>query len=67
MLFSYKAIDASGRNVFGRADAANLLELEQRVRRMGLDLVVGAPAKGKLRAVRAGVRRQDLIQFCFHL
>ena len=67
MLYSYKAIDASGRNVFGRADAMNLFELEQRVRRMGLDLVVGAPAKDKLRAVRTSVRRQDLIHFCFHL
>ena len=65
MLYSYKAIDAAGRNVFGRADAANLLELEQRVRRMGLDLIVGAPARGK--SAGAGARRPDLIQFCFHL
>jgi type IV pilus assembly protein PilC len=67
VLYAYKAIDASGRNVFGRADATNLVELEQRVRRMGLDLVVGAPAKRKLPAGGAGVRRQDLIQLCFHL
>jgi type IV pilus assembly protein PilC len=68
VLYAYKAIDATGRNVFGRADAANLFDLEQRVRRMGLDLIVGAPARGKTRAVaRAAVRRQDLIHFCFHL
>jgi len=66
VLYAYKAIDASGQSVFGRADAANLLELEQRVRRMGLDLVVGAPARSKPRA-GAGVQRPDLIQFCFHL
>ncbi|MGH8675970.1 MAG: type II secretion system F family protein [Burkholderiales bacterium] len=67
-LYSYKAIDAVGKNVFGRADAANLVDLEQRVRRMGLDLVVGAPAKRKGRpSARSGVRRQDLIHFCFHL
>ena len=66
MLFSYKAIDASGRSVFGRADAASLVELEQRVRRMGLDLVIGAPARGKPGAA-AAIRRPDLIQFCFHL
>ena len=65
VLYSYKAIDAAGRSVFGRADAANLLELEQRVRRMGLDLIVGAPARGI--GARAAVRRPDLIQFCFHL
>ncbi|HEV8094326.1 MAG TPA: type II secretion system F family protein [Burkholderiales bacterium] len=68
VLYSYKAIDAAGRNVFGRADAANVFDLEQRVRRMGLDLVIGAPARGKARAgARAAVRRQDLIHFCFHL
>ena len=65
MLFSYKAIDAAGRKVFGRADATNLLELEQRVRRMGLDLIVGSPARSK--GGGAAVRRPDLIQFCFHL
>ena len=65
VLYSYKAIDAAGRNVFGRADAADLLELEQRVRRMGLDLIVGAPARGK--GAGAAVRRPDLIQFSFHL
>jgi type IV pilus assembly protein PilC len=68
VLYSYKAIDAAGRNVFGRAGAANLLDLEQRIRRMGLDLVVGAPARGKARAgARAAAHRQDLIHFCFHL
>jgi type IV pilus assembly protein PilC len=68
VLYSYKAIDAAGRNVFGRANAANLFDLEQRIRRMGLDLVIGAPARGKSRAgARAAVRRQDLIHFCFHL
>ena len=66
--YAYKAIDAAGRSVFGRVDAANLSDLEQRVRRIGLDLVTGAPARGKSRsAARAGVRRQDLIHFCFHL
>jgi len=66
VLYAYKAIDASGQSVFGRADAANLLELEQRVRRMGLDLIVGAPARARSRAIPA-VRRRDLIHFCFHL
>ena len=68
MLYAYKAIDASGRSVLGRADAANLHDLEQRVRRMGLDLVVGAPARGRsASAAHASKRRQDRIHFCFHL
>ena len=68
MLYAYKAIDASGRSVLGRADAANLHDLEQRVRRMGLDLVVGAPARGRsASAAHASIRRKDRIHFCFHL
>ena len=66
-LYSYKAIDAVGKSVFGRAEALNLPDLEQRVRRMGLDLVVGAPAKQKRGVARSAVRKQDLLHFCFHL
>lgn len=67
-LFSYKAIDAVGKSVFGRVDALNLFDLEQRLGRMGLDLVTGAPARRKSRLIGGGkVKRQDLINFCFHL
>ncbi len=67
-LFSYKAVDAQGRNVAGRVEAVNLFDLEQRLARMGLDLVVGAQSSQRSRLV-AGRRisRQDLINFCFHL
>jgi len=67
-LFSYKAIDASGKNVLGRVEAVNLFDLEQRLGRMGLDLVNGAPTGRRAGLVR-GLRipRQDLINFCFHL
>src|SRR4030088_1759975 len=67
-LFSYKAIDASGKNVLRRVEAVNLFELEQRLGRMGLDLVNGAPAGRRAGLVRGlKVPRQDLINFCFHL
>jgi type IV pilus assembly protein PilC len=66
-LYSYKAIDAAGRSIFGRLEAMNLADLEQRIRRLGLDLVIGAPARRRRPLVRSGVRRQDLIHFCFHL
>jgi len=67
-LFSYKAIDASGKNVLGRVEAVNLFDLEQRLARMGLDLVNGAPAGRRAGLVRGlKVPRQDLINFCFHL
>ena len=67
-LFSYKAIDASGKAVMGRIDAVNLFDLEQRLSRMELDLVAGAPAGDMSRLFGGGkVKRQDLINFCFHL
>jgi type IV pilus assembly protein PilC len=67
-LYSYKAIDAQGKSVLGRIDAGNIFDLEQRLARMGLDLVSGAPSAQQGRMV-GGVKipRQDLINFCFHL
>ena len=67
-LFSYKAVDASGKNVLGRVEAVNLFDLEQRLSRMGLDLVTGAPSSQRARLMGGNrVPRQDLINFCFHL
>jgi type IV pilus assembly protein PilC len=67
-LYTYKAIDAEGKAVIGRADAGNVFDLEQRLSRMGLDLVSGAPSAQKGRLIgSSGVKRQDLINFCFHL
>jgi type IV pilus assembly protein PilC len=67
-LFSYKAVDARGRSVLGRLEAVNLFDVEQRLARMGLDLVVGAPARSQGRLIGGSrVRRPDLINFCFHL
>jgi len=67
-LFSYKAVDASGKNVLGRVEAVNLFDLEQRLARMGLDLVTGAPSSQRTRLIGGTkVKRQDLINFCFHL
>jgi type IV pilus assembly protein PilC len=67
-LFTYKAIDVAGKTVVGRLDAVNLFDLEQRLSRMELDLVAGSPASDMSRMLGAGrVKRQDLINFCFHL
>ena len=67
-LFQYKAISSRGKVRSGNLDAANIADLEQRLLRMGLDLVSckirnqGKPLSG----VRK-VRRVDLINFCFHM
>jgi len=67
-LYTYKAIDAQGKAVLGRIEAVSVPELEQRLARMGLDLVKAAPSALASRLVGArGLRRADLINFCFHL
>jgi type IV pilus assembly protein PilC len=67
-LYTYKAIDSQGKAVIGRSDAVNLFDLEQRLARMGLDLVSGAPTAQKSRLIGGTrIRRQELINFCYHM
>lgn len=65
-LFSYKAIDSSGKAIMGQIEALNLVDLELRLKRMGLDLVVGGQSRRSSISADA-VKREDLINFCFHL
>jgi type IV pilus assembly protein PilC len=66
--FQYKAVNDQGRMVFGRIDAMNVGDLEMRLTRMGLDLVNFRQLKNRGPAVTGrGLRRIDLITFCFHL
>ncbi len=65
-LYSYKAMDASGRTVFGRMDAINLVDLEMRLKRMELDFINGGPVR-QGRFGGAKITRHELITFCFHL
>lgn len=64
--FRYTAIAADGRRIRGRSAAADLDELEARLRRMQLDLVAGRPARGAL-SRRPRLSRRDLIALFFHL
>jgi len=66
--FQYFAVDRTGRHVRGRMDAANENDLEQRLRRMGLDLVTSrVKSPTATLAFKKPISRQDLINFCFHL
>lgn len=66
--FRYKAINAQGRVLQGRIDAANPADLEVRLSRMGLDLVNFRELPGRGRNITGrGITRADLITFCFHL
>lgn len=66
-IFTYKAIDAGGSARRGQIDAMNVVDLELRLKRMGLDLVVGGPARRATGLVGGRIKRSDLINFCFHL
>ena len=67
-VFQYKAIDDTGRVQVGKVDAVNVADLEVRLDKMGLDLInykeLGSSTSN---ITGAGVKRRDLITFCFHL
>ena len=67
-VFKYKAVDGAGRVNAGKMDAANIADLEMRLQKMDLDLVnckdLGATGP---RGSAGGIKRRDLITFCFHL
>lgn len=66
--YHYKAVDRIGRPARGSLRAANDVDLELRLKRMGLDLITCREARqGALRVPRQRVSRQELITFCFHL
>jgi len=66
-LFQYKAITSKGKVRNGNLDAANVADLEQRLLRMGLDLITYKVRNQALSLGVAKVRRIDLINFCFHM
>lgn len=66
--YQYKAIDERGRIHNGQVDAVNIADLEMRLRKLGLDLVNYKEVKSNTQRVTGvGVKRRDLITFCFHL
>ena len=68
--FEYKAVDKSGHPARGALDAVNEVDLEQRLRRMGLDLITFrevAQSAGGFGGGGSKVSRRDLITFCFDM
>ncbi len=67
--YEYKAIDKAGRSARGSVDAVNEVDLELRLRRMGLDLITYKQVDRHAATFSSGgkVSRQDLINFCFDL
>jgi type IV pilus assembly protein PilC len=64
--YSYRAMTADGRLLRGAADAADLAELETRLRGQGLVFINGEARRGFGPLARRMPRR-ELIHFCFHL
>lgn len=67
--FQYKAVDRTGRPARGALEAVNEVDLELRLKRMGLDLITSrALEKGSRAFATAGrITRKDLITFCFDM
>jgi type IV pilus assembly protein PilC len=66
-LFAYRAVDADGHISTGNLDASNAIDLEMRLRRLGLDLLTFEGVKRSTAARTRNISRQELITFCFHL
>ncbi len=66
--YQYKAIDRTGRPARGKLDAANEVDLELRLKKMGLDLITTRMVRSQGASMSGGsITRQDLITFCFDL
>ena len=67
--FQYKAVDKAGRPARGGLDAVNEVDLELRLRRMGLDLITFREIEKTASGFGGGgsVTRRDLITFCFDM
>ncbi len=66
--FQYKAMDDNGRFHNGRIEAVNSADLEGRLGKMGLDLVnFRDVTRQSRRRAGYGIKRRDLIVFCFHM
>lgn len=66
-LFAYKAMDTLGHTSRGQMQAVNLVDLESRLRKLGLDLIDGQVATPRIWHLSHSVPRRELINFCFHM
>jgi type IV pilus assembly protein PilC len=66
--FAYRAIDQTGRTTRGTLSAVNDVDLELRLKRMGLDLVTLTELSRQYAPTgREQVTRRDLVTFCIHM
>lgn len=65
--FHYLAADARGKRISGELTAANDIDLDLRLRRMGLMLVRARLASQRFLLPGQHISHRDLISFCFHV
>jgi type IV pilus assembly protein PilC len=66
--YQYKAIDKTGQPARGGLEAVNEVDLELRLRRMGLDLITCKEVDRQTSIASGGrITRQDLVNFCFDM
>lgn len=66
--FQYKAVDRTGHPARGRLDAINEIDLELRLKRMGLDLITSRPLSRNASTLgRGNITRRDVITFCLDM
>ncbi len=66
-MYSYRAINEQGQSRKGVQDAANLIDLEFRLKRGGLDLIDAKIDTRKSLIQRKKIKRADLITFFFNM
>jgi type IV pilus assembly protein PilC len=66
-MYSYRCIDAQGKTSKGVQDAGNLIDLEMRLKRGGLDLISAHEARHIFQLRRRHIKRTELISFFFNL
>ncbi len=65
--YQYKAVDKNGRVNIGQVEAANIADLEMRLSKLSLDLINYKEVKSGGKSISgSGIKRRDLITFCFH-
>jgi type IV pilus assembly protein PilC len=66
-LFKYKCVNDSGRVLTGEMVAGNELDLEGRLKGLGLDLMSCRVVKDKKAGMFSKVKLKDMIVFCLHM
>lgn len=65
--FSYTALNDKGRKVRGQIQAEHELDLEMRLKEVGLDLVNWREVKERHASIFSRVKIKDMIVFCLHM